>query len=168
MALRTTPQGFAPVWAPESQALILGSYPSPQSVANGFYYGHPRNRFWPLLARLGHAPLPADNNEKAALVLQCGLALWDVLASCEINGASDASIRNAQPNDIAALIKKSSITAVFCNGAAAHRFYGRFCQAQTGLPAQRLPSTSPANAACDYENLYAAWRQALLPYLPAG
>ena len=165
MALRTTPQGFAPVWAPTSRALILGSYPSPQSVASGFYYGHPRNRFWPMLAKLAGSPLPTTNEEKAALILRQGLALWDVLASCEINGASDASIQNAAPNDIAALMRQSKISAVICNGAASHNFYTRFCLAQTGLPALRLPSTSPANAACGFDRLCAAWEEALAPYL---
>ena len=156
---------FEPVFGPASRALILGSWPSPESWRQGFYYGHPRNRFWPLLARLCGAETPQTVEQKRALILQNGLALWDVLESCTVTGASDASIKDPVPVDLAALLKKAPVEAVFCNGAAAHRFYVKFHQPLTGIEAVQLPSTSPANAAFGMEKLAAAWGGALGPWL---
>ncbi|MFV0413286.1 MAG: DNA-deoxyinosine glycosylase [Oscillospiraceae bacterium] len=158
MELRKGQKGFAPVYTPAARALILGTYPSPKSFAQGFYYGHPQNRFWPLLTSLAGAPVPVSIQEKTALVTGGGLALWDTLESCEITGAADSSIQNPVPNNIAWLLGQTNIEAVFCNGAAAYHFYGKFCLAQTGLAAQRLPSTSPANAAFSLPRLREAWQ----------
>lgn len=158
---------FAPVYGPGSRVLILGSWPSPKSREMGFYYGHPHNRFWPMLAALCGAEAPAreDIPAKQRLILGHGLALWDVLASCTITGASDASIRDPVPNDFAPLLAAAPIQAVLCNGAAAWRMYTRYVQPSTGLAAVRLPSTSPANAACSAAALAAAWGSALEPWL---
>ncbi len=158
---------FAPVFGPGSRALILGSWPSPKSWEAGFYYGHPQNRFWPLLAGLTGEPVPAreDIEAKRRLILRHGLALWDVLAGCTIEGASDASIRDAVPEDIGYLLARAPIEAVFCNGAAAHRLYQRYMQPVSGITAIRLPSTSPANAAWRMDRLRSAWGPALAPYL---
>lgn len=156
--------GFGPVWGPDSRALILGSYPSPKSFAYGFYYGHPQNRFWPLLGTLCNSPVPDTIEGKRALLLQHGLALWDTLERCEITGASDTSIKNPVPNDIAALLAKCPIQAVFCNGAASFKIYTRYCLPHTGLNAIKLPSTSPANAACTWAKLLEAW-QPLAAYI---
>ena len=108
---------FAPVYGPRSRALILGTWPSPKSREMAFYYGHPQNRFWPMLAALTGEPIPAreDIDAKKQLILRHGLALWDTLESCTITGASDASIKDVVPNDIAALLAKAPIEAVFCN-----------------------------------------------------
>ena len=157
---------FEPVWGPASRAILRGSWPSPESWRQGFYYGHPRNRFWPLLAALCGRPAPADTAAKKALILQNGLALWDVLESCAITGASDASIRRPVAVDLPALLQKAPIEAVLCNGAAAWRLYEKLLRPETGLPAARLPSTSPANAAFSMERLAAAWGPALAPFLP--
>lgn len=148
---------FEPVFGPASRALILGSWPSPESWRQGFYYGHPRNRFWPLLARLCGAETPQTVEQKRALILQNGLALWDVLESCTVTGASDASIKDPVPVDLAALLKKAPVEAVFCNGAAAFRLYEKMLRPVSGIVAVRLPSTSPANAAWTMEKLRAAW-----------
>jgi hypoxanthine-DNA glycosylase len=158
---------FAPVYGPRSRALILGTWPSPKSREMQFYYGHPQNRFWPLLARLTGEPTPAreDVEAKTQLILRHGLALWDTLESCTITGASDASIRDAVPNDIASLLQKAPIEAIFCNGATAYRIYTKYAQPLCGIPAHKLPSTSPANAACRPDALEAAWRAALGPWL---
>ena len=156
---------FEPVFGPASRALILGSWPSPESWRQGFYYGHPRNRFWPLLARLCGAQTPATVEEKRALILQNGLALWDVLESCTVTGASDASIKDPVPVDLAALLEKAPVEAVFCNGAAAFRLYEKMLRPVSGIAAVRLPSTSPANAAFGMEKLAAAWGAALGPWL---
>lgn len=154
---------FPPVVSPRAEILILGSYPSPKSFEYGFYYGHPQNRFWPLAAHLAGCATPKTIDEKKALVLNSRIALWDALERCRIQGASDASISDAIPNDIASLIQRTGIKAVYCNGAASHRFYTRFCRQQTGLDATCLPSTSPANAAFTWPRLLNAW-QPLAPY----
>lgn len=158
---------LAPVFAPDARLLILGSWPSPKSWEMGFYYGHPQNRFWPLLARLCGCETPQrlDIAAKRAIIERHGLALWDTLASCTITGASDASIRNAVPNDIPALCQQLPIERVVCNGAAAAGIYQKYAQKATGIPAVRLPSTSPANAAFSLDRLAEIWGAALGPYL---
>lgn len=149
--------GFAPVAGPQSHVLILGSFPSVKSREVGFYYGHPQNRFWPLMAHLLGQPVPETIEQKKALILQNGLALWDTVCCCTITGASDASIRDVQPNDIAALCQKYPIEKIYCNGAASYRVYQKYAQEQTGIAAAKLPSTSPANAAWRMERLQEAW-----------
>lgn len=147
-----------PLYGPNSQVLILGSFPSVKSRESAFFYGHPQNRFWPLLAALLHQPVPQTIPEKQALVLGGGFALWDVIASCEIEGSSDSSISNVVPNDLTPILSAAPIRAIFCNGATAHRLYCRYQQPATGLPAGKLPSTSPANAAWSLPRLENAWR----------
>lgn len=158
---------FPPVYSSASRALILGTWPSPKSREMSFYYGHPQNRFWPLLAFLTGEAVPAreDVEAKRQIILRHGLALWDTLASCTITGASDASIRDVVPNDIASLMQNTPIEAVFCNGATAHKIYTKYLQPVSGIPAVKLPSTSPANAACRPDALREAWGKALGPWL---
>lgn len=153
---------FAPVYDHRSHTLIVGTWPSPKSREQGFYYGHPQNRFWPLMARLLDAPVPGSIPEKKALLLRHGLALWDTVESCAITGASDASIRNVVPTDIAALARATGIRRVLCNGATAYRLYTAY-NTVPGLPAVRLPSTSPANAAWSMDRLAAAWGEYIRP-----
>jgi TDG/mug DNA glycosylase family protein len=157
--------GFEPVWGRDSRALILGTWPSPKSRAQGFYYGHPQNRFWPLLARLTGNDRPVTIEEKKSLILNSGLALWDTLAHCTIVGARDETIEDPVPNDIAGLLARAPVEAIFCNGAAAWKFYEKFARPLTGIKAVKLPSTSPANAAWSLDRLQEAWGQALGPYL---
>lgn len=149
-----------PVFAPDSRVLLLGSLPSPKSRAQGFYYGHPQNRFWPTIAAvLGEPPPPRDDvATKKRLLLAHHLALWDVLASCLISGAADASISQPQPNDIAGLLAQTQIRAIFCTGTKAYSLYQRLCLPQTGLAARLLPSTSPANRRWSSEQLKAAYQ----------
>ena len=158
---------FAPVYNAHSRALILGTWPSPKSRELSFYYGHPQNRFWPMMAALTGEPVPAreDIGAKKQIILRHGLALWDTLESCTITGASDASIRDVVPNDITALLEKVPIEAVFCNGATAYRIYTKYLEPVSGIPAVKLPSTSPANAACRMEKLKEVWGAALTPYI---
>lgn len=137
---------LAPLHDAHSRLLVLGTMPSPRSRETGFYYGHPQNRFWPALAGVFGEPVPADNAEKAALALRHGVALWDVLHSCRIVGASDASIREPVPNDIAGLLQATGIRRVYTTGTAAARYYARFCEPETHIPAVPLPSPSAANA----------------------
>ncbi|MEG0125712.1 MAG: DNA-deoxyinosine glycosylase [Clostridia bacterium] len=157
---------FAPVWDEQSEVLILGTFPSVQSRKNLFYYGHPQNRFWQVLASLYNAPVPDSIAQKQALLLTCRVALWDVLESCEIVGSSDASIRNATANNIAALLQKTHIRRIFCNGQKAAMLYRRYCETACGLSAIALPSTSPANAAWSAEGLTAEWRRAFTAFDP--
>ena len=152
---------FDPVVSPESRVLILGSFPSVKSREQGFYYGHPQNRFWRVLAEIYHEPLPLTIEAKRALVLRHGLALWDVIASCDITGSSDASVKNAVPVDIARVMRAADIGTVICNGALSGKLYARYLQPTTGIEALVLPSTSPANAAWTLPRLAAAWGAAL-------
>ena len=112
-----------PVYDRQSKVLLLGSFPSPLSRRSGFYYGNPQNRFWQVLAAVFAVPVPVTNGEKRALLLSRGVALWDVLASCEIDGASDTSIRNPLPNDLSLIFAAAEIRAVFTTGSAALRLY---------------------------------------------
>lgn len=154
----TVSHPFEPVWDTQSRILILGSFPSVLSRKNHFYYGNPQNRFWRVLATLYQCPIPQTVSEKRALLAHTHIALWDVIASCTLHGSSDASIRNAVPNDLSPLLRSAPIHAIFTNGATADTLYRRYLFAQTGILAVRLPSTSPANAAWSLQRLCDAWQ----------
>ncbi|MDD6981535.1 MAG: DNA-deoxyinosine glycosylase [Clostridia bacterium] len=147
-----------PVWDASCETLILGSFPSVKSREVGFFYGHPQNRFWRVLSHVLDCPLPATIPEKREMLLSHHIALWDVIAECDIVGSSDSSIRNARPNDIESLIRGSRISRIFVNGATAEKLYGAYLFPILRLRAVRLPSTSPANAAWNIERLTDAWR----------
>lgn len=149
---------FPPVWDQDSRILILGSFPSVRSREVGFYYGHPQNRFWPLLARLYDETIPQTTLQRRSFALRHGIALWDAIESCLITGSSDASIRDARPNDIAGLIEQTGISRIFCNGQQSYRIFTRYCKASCPLDAIPLPSTSPANAAWTLDRLAEAWK----------
>jgi hypoxanthine-DNA glycosylase len=144
---------FDPIWDENSRILILGSFPSVRSRADNFYYGHPQNRFWRVLAGLYAEPIPQTVEEKKAFLLRHGIALWDVISSCEIENSSDVSIRNAEVNDLSAIFARADIRAVYTNGKAADKLYRKYHERE----AVCLPSTSPANAAWSLEKLLAAW-----------
>ncbi len=152
-----------PVFDTDSRVLLLGTMPSPKSRETGFYYGHPQNRFWKVMAALFDEPVPEDNDQKRDLALRHGVALWDVLAQCTIEGASDGTIADCVPNDVGSILAKAPIQAIFCTGAKAAELYGRYCEPQTDVACTRLPSTSPANAAKSLDQLVEAYR-AILPY----
>ena len=146
-----------PVYNEHSRVLILGSFPSVKSREEGFFYGHPRNRFWPLLATVYGEPTPLTIPEKRSLLLRHQLALWDVIASCTIEGSSDSSIKNVVPNDLETILNNSGIQQIFCNGGTSHQYYRKYQEKSTGRTAIRLPSTSPANAAWSVERLKKEW-----------
>ena len=148
---------FAPVWNADSRVLVLGTFPSVQSRANDFYYGHPQNRFWKVLGQVFDQPAPQTVAQKRAFLLANGVALWDVLASCDIIGSADSAIRNPVANDLSPLLNGARIHQIWTNGQTAARLYHRYCEALTGKPAIALPSTSPANAAWSVERLAMAW-----------
>ena len=146
-----------PLFDAQSRVLILGSFPSVKSREAQFFYGHPQNRFWKLLALLFDEETPVTIEEKRALVLRHHLALWDTIRSCTVTGSSDSSICNVVPNDLRVILQHSCVDRIYCNGAASFRLYQKYILPQTGIPAQKLPSTSPANAAWSMERLYRAW-----------
>lgn len=147
-----------PVFDSQSRVLILGTMPSPKSRESGFYYGHPQNRFWRVLAALWNEQVPETTEEKRAFALQHGIALWDVLASCSIVGASDASIRDAVPNPIGDLLRQTRIHSVVTTGKTAGKLYQKFCFPQTRKTAIVLPSTSPANCRIPMETLITEYK----------
>ena len=146
-----------PTWDARSEVLILGSFPSVKSRESGYFYGHPQNRFWRLLALLYGESCPVGNAGKRAFLLRHRLAVWDVIASCEISGSSDSSIRNAVPNDIRVILDGAEIRQICCNGQLSFRLYNRLLLPATGREALCLPSTSPANAAWTMDRLLGAW-----------
>ncbi len=153
-----------PVFDAESRVLILGTMPSPKSREVQFYYGHPQNRFWRVLAAVLGEEVPRSVPEKKAMLLRHRIALWDVLAECEITGASDSSIRNPVANDLSVILGHAPVQAVFTTGATAWKLYTRLQKPHTGIEAVRLPSTSPANCAVKMEALTEAYK-AILPWL---
>ncbi|MCH1981134.1 DNA-deoxyinosine glycosylase [Ruminococcus sp. OA3] len=155
---------FEPVFDERSRILMLGTMPSPKSREVGFYYGHPRNRFWKVMADVCQASFPQTKEEKIAFALSHRIAVWDVLSGCEICGADDSSIKNPVPNDMSRILERADIQAVFATGTKAGALYRKYCQQETKLPVTILPSTSPANCRISYEQLYEAYR-GILPYL---
>ncbi len=148
---------FPPLYDAASSVLILGSFPSVKSREQQFFYGHPQNRFWRVTAAVFGDEVPQTIPEKRAFLLRHHIALWDVLAACEITGSSDSSIRNAQPNDLSPILQTADIRQIFVNGGTAAKYYAKFQQKTLHREAIRLPSTSPANAAWTLEKLTAAW-----------
>lgn len=152
---------FTPVYDEHAEILILGTFPSVKSRENEFYYGHPQNRFWKVLAAVFEDEVPASIDEKIQFLHQHHIALWDVIATCEITGSADSSITNATPNDIAGLLTKAPIRKICCNGTKAFELYKKYVEPQTARTAVKLPSTSPANAAWTQEKLVPAWEREL-------
>lgn len=148
---------FPPLYSADSKVLILGSFPSVKSREAMFFYGHPQNRFWKVIAALFCEPVPQTIEEKKRLILSHGLALWDSIASCDIKGSSDASITNAQPTDLSEILKNSQVGRIYCNGSRSFEIYNRYQLPKLGLQAVKLPSTSPANAAFSLERLTQEW-----------
>ncbi len=151
-------QSFDPIIDAQCRVLILGTIPSPKSREVHMNYGNPRNRFWPVMARLFDEPIPTSNDEKITLMLRHHIALWDVLKSCDIVGARDASIANPVPNDISRVLSMAPIHTVFCTGSTAARLYKKLCESSCGLSAITLPSTSPANARWSLDELVKAYK----------
>ena len=142
---------FEPVYSRTSQILILGSFPSVKSREQSFYYGHPQNRFWKVISGLLRETVPVTVEEKREMLLKHDIA------SCDIVGSSDISIKNATPTDVATLVKRTQICKIFCNGKKAGKLYEKYQQKDVEIPAITLPSTSPANAAFSVERLIAEW-----------
>lgn len=151
---------IAPVYDTASEILILGSFPSVKSRETKFFYGHPQNRFWKVIAALTGEEAPGSVDEKKALLLKSHIAVWDVIASCDIEGSSDSSIKNVEANDLSLILDNAPIKRIYCNGGKAYELYKKYCRTKTNREALKLPSTSPANAAMNLKKLISAWRAA--------
>lgn len=149
---------FPPLYDAQSEILILGSFPSVKSREQQFFYGHPQNRFWRVTAAVCGAEVPVTIEEKRAFLLRNHIALWDVIASCEITGSSDSSIRNVVPNDLTPIFKTAQIRQIYVNGGTAAKYYDKYQKPVLQRDAIRLPSTSPANAAWSVERLVSVWQ----------
>lgn len=147
-----------PLYDENSRILILGSFPSVKSREAMFFYGHPQNRFWKLMARLFDENAPQSIEEKRALALSHHIAMWDTIHSCTITGSSDSSIKDVVPNDLSVILDDSKVERIFCNGATSHKLYMKYIFQSTGIKAVKLPSTSPANAAFSIDKLEKEWR----------
>ena len=148
---------FPPLFDENSDTLILGSFPSVKSREAMFFYGHPQNRFWRVIAALYGEEVPENIEEKKKLILSHNLALWDSIQSCTITGSSDSSVKDVVPNDLSLIINNSKVDRVFCNGALSHKMYIKFIFPITNIKADKLPSTSPANAAFSLDKLVREW-----------
>lgn len=149
---------FPPLYSESSDTLILGSFPSVKSREAMFFYGHPQNRFWKLIALLYGETEPKNIEEKSRLILSHNLALWDSIRSCTVTGSSDSSIKDVVPNDLSVILQGSKVDRIFCNGALSHKMYMKYIFPETKIEAVKLPSTSPANAAFSIERLMREWK----------
>ncbi len=148
-----------PVFDEKSRILILGSFPSVKSREVQFYYGHPQNRFWKVLASLFHEEIPTDNKGKKDFLLAHHIALWDVIHSCKITGSSDASIKDVTANNLKVILDKAAIQKIYVNGKTAEKLYRKYIEHELHRDCVCLPSTSPANAVYSLERLLSEWKK---------
>lgn len=147
-----------PLYDEFSRVLILGSFPSVKSREQQFFYGHKQNRFWRVMAQVLDCPVPVSMEQKREMLLSHHIAVWDVIAGCEITGSSDASIRNVTPNDLSEILTCADIRKIYTNGGKAGQLYRKYIYPANGREAVTLPSTSPANAGYSLEKLVEAWQ----------
>ena len=148
---------FPPLYDKDSKILILGSFPSVKSREQMFFYGHPQNRFWKVIANVFNEPVPTTINEKKALLKRNHIALWDVIKSCDIEGSSDSSITNVTANNLNEIFDMADIQKIIVNGKTAEKFFNKYTRDIIGRDAICMPSTSPANAAWSLERLSEEW-----------
>ncbi len=149
---------FEPIFNKDSKILILGSLPSVKSREEGFYYGHPQNRFWSVLSSIYNIEIPKTIDEKIAMLVNNSIAIWDVIESCDIIGSSDSSIKNVIPADLSKILNNSNIQNIYANGKTASKLYKKYSEKNTGIKIIELPSTSPANATYTLDRLIEAWK----------
>ncbi|WP_026516661.1 DNA-deoxyinosine glycosylase [Butyrivibrio sp. MC2021] len=147
-----------PVYDENSKVLILGSFPSVKSREAQFFYGHPQNRFWKVVASVFEDELPETIQEKREFLISHNIAVWDVIHSCDITGSSDASIKNVVPNDLSIILNTTNIRNIYVNGKTAYKYYEKYTKKLINREAICLPSTSPANAAWNLERLKSEWK----------
>ena len=163
--METVKHEIPPVYDKNSKILILGSFPSVKSRENQFFYHHPQNRFWKVLSGVVGCDIPVTIDDKKEFLLNNNIAVWDVIASCEIEGSSDSSIKNVVPTDLKPILEHSHVKKVFCNGATSAKYYKKYQEKELGIEAETLPSTSPANAAYSVDRLVEIWSDRLGAYL---
>lgn len=149
---------FEPIYNYDSRILILGTFPSVKSRENQFYYGHPQNRFWKVLAAIYDNEPLVTIEEKKSFLLQNRIAIWDVIASCDITGSSDSSIKNVVPTDLSIILNHAGIEKIFANGTTAAKLFRKYQEQTVKREIICLPSTSPANAAYSLERLVECWK----------
>lgn len=152
-------QPFEPIFNLNSKILILGTIPSVISREKNFYYSNSGNRFWKILANLFHSPIPENINEKRKLLLENGVAVWDVIQSCDIIGSKDSSIKNVVVADIPKLIENSNITQIYANGQKVAKYYTKYLRDVTGIEIITLLSTSPANRHFSDMEMISDWKK---------
>ena len=150
-----------PIFDKNSKILILGSFPSVKSREAAFFYGHPQNRFWKVVSAVVGEEMPKSIPEKREFLLRNGIAVWDVIASCEIEGSADSTIKDVKANDISRILDHADIKTIFVNGKTAKKYYDLYIQPVIGREAFCLPSTSPANATFSIAKLTESWRAIL-------
>ncbi|MBU5479434.1 DNA-deoxyinosine glycosylase [Eubacterium sp. MSJ-13] len=149
---------FEAVFDKNSEVLILGTLPSVKSRENNFYYGHPQNRFWKLIAALCQEKnVPQTIESKKEMLLRNHIAVWDVISECDIIGSSDSSIKNVVPTDLSVILDNADIDRIYANGGKAYELYMKYQYDKNGRRIIKLPSTSPANAAYSLERLKERW-----------
>ena len=151
-------RNFGPVYDRNSRILILGSFPSVKSREAAFFYGHPQNRFWPLMGRILGCEIPVDIAGRKAMMLEQRIALWDVIEECDIIGSSDSSIKNVVPVDIMRILDEADIRGIYCNGSTSYNLFMKYLFTICRREAIKLPSTSPANAAWSMDRLFEEWK----------
>ncbi|MCR8968405.1 DNA-deoxyinosine glycosylase [Facklamia sp. 7083-14-GEN3] len=161
---QTIKHPLQPLYNEDSQILILGSFPSVKTRQYGFFYGHPQNRFWPLMGNLFKVELSTNIEERRNFLLKHRISVYDSIYQCDIVGSSDASIKNVIPSDLKVIFDKASIQQVFCNGATSYKYYQKYHAKETGIKGIKLPSTSPANARFRLDDLALEWKE-ILKYL---
>lgn len=149
---------FEPIFDKNSEILVLGSFPSVKSRENNFYYAHPQNRFWRVVASVYSCPVPKTVEEKKNMLLSNKIAVWDVIRSCEITGSADSTIKSVTPNDLSEILSVADIKKIYANGKTAQSLYNKYIKKNTGFDIISLPSTSPANAAYSLEKLIKEWK----------
>ena len=147
-----------PIFDKNSEILVLGSFPSVKSRENNFYYAHPQNRFWRVVASVYSCPVPKTVEEKKNMLLSNKIAVWDVIKSCEITGSADSTIKSVIPNDLSEILSVADIKKIYANGKTAQSLYNMYIKKSTGFDIISLPSTSPANAAYSLEKLIKEWK----------
>ncbi len=149
---------IAPTYNKDSEILILGSFPSVKSREQMYFYGHPQNRFWKVVSAVYDEKTPETVDEKHDFLLRNRIAVWDVIAQCEIVGSSDSSIKDVKPNDLTPILNTADIRKIFVNGKMAEKYFNKYAKPIVGREAICLPSTSPANAAWSLERLVEVWK----------
>ncbi len=149
---------FPPLFDANSKILILGSFPSVKSREQLFFYGHPQNRFWKVIASVFDQPVPETILHKRTFLIKNNIALWDVIGSCEIEGSADSTIKNVTPNNLSIILNNAPIQKIFVNGKTAFKYYEKYTKPKINREAICLPSTSPANAAFSLDKLIDCWK----------